>query len=117
MTNTIIPNSGTKRKHSSDPEEPEAPADVLVKRPKSEPETIKHPDYWYDDGNVVIQIDNTQFKLYRGQLSRHSAYFADLFKEPAEETQRHVEGYPHYVVDGTNVEDFQALLGVVDSTV
>ena len=101
----------SKRKHRSDIEDPST--GVLAKRPKSLP-AIKHINYWYDDGNVVVQVDDTQFKLYRGQLSRHSTYFAELFQEPL--TEYCVDGHPCYVIRGTNVEDFVALLNAINDT-
>ena len=37
---------------------------------------------WFEDGNVVLQAENTVFKLYRGILSRESTVFADMFSLP-----------------------------------
>lgn len=39
-------------------------------------------DVWFEDGTVVLQADNTVFRVYAGLLSRHSAYFNDLFSAP-----------------------------------
>jgi len=39
-------------------------------------------DVWYDDGNVVIQAENTAFKVFRGILASNSAVFADMFSVP-----------------------------------
>ncbi|KAF7974950.1 hypothetical protein HWV62_11011 [Athelia sp. TMB] len=53
-------------------------------------------DVWYDDGNIVLQAQNTQFKVYRGILARSSPVFKDMFmlpQPPTEDTQL-VEGCP-----------------------
>ncbi|KAF7974951.1 hypothetical protein HWV62_11013 [Athelia sp. TMB] len=53
-------------------------------------------DIWYDDGNVVLQAQNTQFKVYRGILAQSSPVFKDMFmipQPPIEDTQL-VEGCP-----------------------
>ncbi|KZP19048.1 hypothetical protein FIBSPDRAFT_791230, partial [Athelia psychrophila] len=39
-------------------------------------------DVWYDDGNVVLQAQNTQFKVYRGVLAQSSSVFKDMFTFP-----------------------------------
>ena len=35
-------------------------------------------DIWLDDGSIVLQADNTQFRFYKGLLARHSQIFADM---------------------------------------
>ncbi|KZP19012.1 hypothetical protein FIBSPDRAFT_828576 [Athelia psychrophila] len=39
-------------------------------------------DVWYDDGNVVLQAQNTHFKVYRGVLAQISSVFKDMFSFP-----------------------------------
>jgi len=48
----------------------------------------KHGDLWFDDGNIILEAELTQFKVYRGILSRSSAIFRDMFEvpQPAEDT-------------------------------
>ena len=43
---------------------------------------IRSQDVWYDDGNVVIQTENTVFKVFRGILASNSPVFADMFSVP-----------------------------------
>lgn len=53
-------------------------------------------DIWYDDGNVVLQAQNTQFKVHRSILAQSSSVFKDMFmlpQPPLEGTQL-VEGCP-----------------------
>lgn len=53
-------------------------------------------DIWYDDGNVVLQAQNTQFKVYRGILAQSSPVFKDMFMlpQPSLEGTQLVEGCP-----------------------
>jgi len=45
----------------------------LVERDDS---LIRHPIFWFDDGSVVVRIQDRLFKLHRSLLSRHSNFFA-----------------------------------------
>ena len=53
-------------------------------------------DIWYDDGNVVLQAQNTQFKVYRGILAQSSPVFKDMFSfpQPPLEDAQLVDGCP-----------------------
>lgn len=50
---------------------------------------------WLEDGNVVIQAEATQFKVYRGLLALHSPIFKDMFTLPQPPSgEQLVEGCP-----------------------
>ena len=36
-------------------------------------------NFWHLDGSVVVQIQNTLFRLHRSRLAQQSEFFADLF--------------------------------------
>lgn len=55
---------------------------------------IRSEEVWFDDGNLVIQAENTQFKIHRGILAKHSPVFADLFKVPHPADEPTVDGCP-----------------------
>ena len=44
-------------------------------------------EVWYEDGNVVIKVESTYFKLHRSRLSKHYGYFATLLNDPATNAQ------------------------------
>jgi hypothetical protein len=88
--------------------------------------------FWYDDGNVVIQIGDVQFKLYRGQLTRYSTFFADLLSRDCDIDDSQVgirevaagehmyptlHSVPIYIVTCVNVADFIVLLSALDDSV
>ncbi|KAF7311243.1 BTB domain-containing protein [Mycena kentingensis (nom. inval.)] len=51
-------------------------------------------DLWYDDGNIVIQAGDAQYRVYRGTLARRSSVFRDLFSVPQPEDETLVDGCP-----------------------
>ncbi|KAF7978929.1 hypothetical protein HWV62_44133 [Athelia sp. TMB] len=61
-----------------------------------EPTQIIRSDVWYDDGNVVLQAQGTQFKFYRGILAHSSSVFKDMFTipQPASVDTQLVDGCP-----------------------
>lgn len=55
-----------------------------------------HPDFWFEDGSVILQVANTLFRVHRSLLSKHSEVFADLFSvpQPPEGQTDEIEGLP-----------------------
>lgn len=51
---------------------------------------------WFEDGNIVLQVERTQFRLYQGLLAYSSEIFADMFAIPQPTT-------PGHTVDGCAV--------------
>ncbi|KAJ7246387.1 hypothetical protein C8J57DRAFT_989782, partial [Mycena rebaudengoi] len=43
---------------------------------------VRSEDYWFADGTVILQVESTQFRLYKGILSQHSSVFHDMFCKP-----------------------------------
>ncbi|KAI0672001.1 hypothetical protein C8Q78DRAFT_1024417 [Trametes maxima] len=41
----------------------------------------RNETFWHLDGSVVVQVQNTLFRLHRSRLSQHSTYFAALFRK------------------------------------
>ncbi|TCD63777.1 hypothetical protein EIP91_004960 [Steccherinum ochraceum] len=39
----------------------------------------RHPELWFDDGNVILAVKGTLFRVYRGILSAESPVFRDMF--------------------------------------
>ncbi|KAJ3547313.1 hypothetical protein NMY22_g1703 [Coprinellus aureogranulatus] len=51
-------------------------------------------DLWLEDGNIILQAGNKQFKVHRSILAKRSPIFADLFQVPHPDTEPTVEGCP-----------------------
>lgn len=57
---------------------------------------ITRSQYWFEDGNVVLQAENTLFRVHQSILSCHSQIFKDTFampQAPSDENER-IEGCP-----------------------
>lgn len=50
--------------------------------------------FWYADGNVVLQAESTQFRVHRTLLSLHSVIMKDCFDCPQPVDNETVEGCP-----------------------
>ncbi|KAI5896296.1 uncharacterized protein SCHCODRAFT_02614494 [Schizophyllum commune H4-8] len=45
-------------------------------------EPISRSDIWFDDGNIVLQAENVQFRFFQGILAAYSPFFKDVFSIP-----------------------------------
>ena len=82
-----------------------------LQQPKSKTlPQIKRSDPWFDDGTIVIQAGDTQFRAYRGILTVCSPIFHDMFSIPQPPTgEDYVEGCPVVHVSDS-AEDWKYVL-------
>ncbi|KAI0366761.1 hypothetical protein BV20DRAFT_971499 [Pilatotrama ljubarskyi] len=80
------------------------------------PFPVPHPDYYFEDGNLVILVESTLFRLFRSTFTRHSVVFRDLFSLPISQDGPPAEGQD----DGNplrfsyiSATDFERLLWVL----
>lgn len=62
-------------------------------------------DLWFEDGNLIVQVEHLQFKLHRGVLAKHSSAFASLCGLPQPPAQEVLEGCPVVVLFGDSATD------------
>lgn len=56
---------------------------------------VEHdPDFWVEDGNIVIVAQDTAFRAHRGVLARRSKVFSGLFAVPQPENVEKLDGCP-----------------------
>ena len=67
---------------------------------------------WFDDGNVVLEAEQTQFRVYRGILSANSVIFKDMFSLCQSGEEGEVEGCP-LVHLSDSAQDVQIVLEVL----
>ncbi|KAF7964590.1 hypothetical protein HWV62_5375 [Athelia sp. TMB] len=59
--------------------------DAMAEQPSitaATPAPVVRSEIWFEDGNVILQAENTQFKVHRGMLARNSSIFNDMFSVP-----------------------------------
>lgn len=73
------------------------------------------PEIWFDDGNIVLQAEQTLFKVYRGVLGALSPFFHDMFLLPQQETDQSekYEGCPLIEMAGDLAEDVRVFLKAI----
>ncbi|KAF7311244.1 BTB domain-containing protein [Mycena kentingensis (nom. inval.)] len=70
---------------------------------------------WFEDGNVVLQAGNAQYRVYRGTLARRSPVFRDLFSVPQPQDAELVEGCPFVRLPDEEVEVTPFLQALFDT--
>ncbi|KAF7314946.1 BTB domain-containing protein [Mycena indigotica] len=52
------------------------------------------PELWFEDGNIVLQAGNVQYRVFRSILARHSPVFRDMLSFPQPADGEVVDGCP-----------------------
>ncbi|KAJ7142087.1 hypothetical protein C8R43DRAFT_1238200 [Mycena crocata] len=58
----------------------------------SKPQRV--PELWFEDGNIVLQAGNSQFRVFRSILAARSPVFKDMFSFPQPTDSELVDGCP-----------------------
>ncbi|KAJ7725332.1 hypothetical protein B0H16DRAFT_1895121 [Mycena metata] len=77
------------------------------------PPLVRSAEYWFDDGNIILQAESTQFRVAKSVLSMHSSVFRDMFLLPLPSDEAMVEGCAVVVLQGDTALDWIVLLGVI----
>ncbi|KZP23501.1 hypothetical protein FIBSPDRAFT_823475 [Athelia psychrophila] len=60
--------------------------DPPAKRKRTDEETgigpVTRSNIWFEDGNIVLQAEQTRYKVYRGTLAQNSTVFNDMLSFP-----------------------------------
>lgn len=70
-------------------------------------------DFYYPDGNVIVRVQDTYFRLLRSRLTRHCKYFEVLFKDdasPSLQARESVDGCPVYTIRELALSGFLTFL-------
>ncbi|KAI5896306.1 uncharacterized protein SCHCODRAFT_01212072 [Schizophyllum commune H4-8] len=71
---------------------------------------------WFDDGNLIVQAEQTQFRVHKGVLAKHSIFFRDLKDVPQPDTtDALVDGCPVVVLQD-EAEAVEYMLVVIYDT-
>ncbi|KAL1680157.1 hypothetical protein EV122DRAFT_208432 [Schizophyllum commune] len=69
-----------------------------------------HEKHWYDDGSVVLHVEDTLFRVHRSILARHSEIFRDAFALPAPVEAEEHDGCPLVRLRGDRLQGWNELL-------
>ncbi|KAJ7043716.1 hypothetical protein C8F04DRAFT_1073072 [Mycena alexandri] len=64
------------------------------KRQRTEDVSVTRSDIWYPDGSVILQAQDTQFRVHWSLLAQSSSFFRDMQALPQPPDQPSVEGCP-----------------------
>lgn len=87
--------------------------------PTAQPHPSESPLCWFDDGNVVLQAEDTLFRVYKGFLRKQSSVFDDMFSLPAAARENEMETFDScslVVVQETAKEMELFILALTDLT-
>ncbi|KAJ7169110.1 hypothetical protein C8R43DRAFT_945073 [Mycena crocata] len=65
-----------------------------AKRQRTENAPITRSELWHSDGSVVLQAEDTQFRVHWSVLSRNSSFFRDMQGLPQPPDQPSIDGCP-----------------------
>ncbi|KAJ6519054.1 hypothetical protein C8R45DRAFT_11752 [Mycena sanguinolenta] len=77
---------------------------------------ITPSDLWFRDGSVVLQAENTQFRVHFGVLARHSSVFSDMWELPQPSDEPTVDGCPVVKLEDDPTDVQYMLKTLYDST-
>ncbi|RDX48940.1 hypothetical protein OH76DRAFT_1351373 [Lentinus brumalis] len=71
-------------------------------------------EFWFDDGNIILEAKSTQFKVYKGPLIEHSPFFRDMLSLPQPQPEdATTSDAPHVVPLAESPEDLRHLLRAI----
>jgi hypothetical protein len=112
---TIVQSSGFKRELDNVEE-----ARSTSKRARPSSALTHHPTFWDAYGDVVVQVEDTLFKLQGATLARQSEYFSKLLEgneDRDSSKSKEVDDLPVHKISMTTAQDFEVLLTAMDSSV
>ncbi|PIL26641.1 hypothetical protein GSI_11266 [Ganoderma sinense ZZ0214-1] len=72
----------------------------------------RDPDFWFEDGNVVVIADSTSFRIHRSVLARHSDLLADRLGSDHDHRDETPDGCPVIRV-ADSARSFRGLLSLL----
>lgn len=76
---------------------------------------INRGAFWFDDGNIILEVEGVHFRVYTGMLALHSPSFRDLphyLPIDATASERRIDGHPIVVLSDVP-RDWEIVLSVI----
>ncbi|KAJ6497612.1 hypothetical protein C8R45DRAFT_1093963 [Mycena sanguinolenta] len=87
-----------------------------AKRQRTEDASITRSKVWYNDGSVVLQAENTLFRVHWSVLSQHSSFFRSFKDLPQPPNQPAVDSCPVVELQDSAVDVEHLLTALYDPT-
>ncbi|KAF4615762.1 hypothetical protein D9613_012362 [Agrocybe pediades] len=73
--------------------------------------------FWFDDGNLVLEVEDMRFRVYRSILSHHSSFFKDLslFPQPVDSKEVTEDGTPILKIPFDSKEEWETSFIILSS--
>ena len=81
-----------------------------------EPPIVRHHEFYFSDGSVVIIVERTAFRVHQSILARHSEIFSGLWEVPQPSRMEIYDGCPSVHLSGDSVDDFVDVMRVLYDT-
>ncbi|KIM37361.1 hypothetical protein M413DRAFT_20350 [Hebeloma cylindrosporum] len=78
-----------------------------------EPAIVRHHEFYFSDGSVVIIVERTAFRVHQSILARHSEVFNGLWEVPQPSRMEVYDGCPSMHLSGDSVDDFVDVMRVI----
>ncbi|EJD35051.1 hypothetical protein AURDEDRAFT_188849 [Auricularia subglabra TFB-10046 SS5] len=69
----------------------------------------QHPKFWFEDGNITLQVDDTKFKLHRSLLSLSCGTFHDMFSVGGDAVSHEATDEHPLLLPGQSPNSFELL--------
>lgn len=86
-----------------------AHARFLMTSPSSQ-SISRSADFWFDDGNLILQVETAQFRIHRGLICANSVVFRDMHALSQPEERGAIDGCPVVQLQGDTEADWTNLL-------
>ncbi|KAF7365516.1 BTB domain-containing protein [Mycena venus] len=88
---------------------PRTDADDAVSAP--DPKTYKQSKIWMNYGDIILQVNDTLFRVNRDVLAKNSLTFRGMFDLPQPSNETQIKGCPIVLLTGDSPKDVELLLG------
>lgn len=70
----------------------------------------RSPNFWHNEGSIILCVDDTLFRVHRDLLSTHFTVFKDVFTIPQPAAPEQLEGCQLMEQSGDRREDWETAL-------
>jgi len=81
--------------------------------PRGSCQKLKISEYWFNDGDIILQVEDTQFRVHSSMLARHSEVFSGILSIPQpHESMDATTGKLPVIFLSDKVDDVEVLMSI-----